>query len=105
MEGLNKYRALVSLNRQPTSRIKTTDIKIEDIRLRVPIKNTTKIKDNEFYSNKKEILFSIERNKTFDTIIKNELFIKFSDIGFSSKNKLRHYKCQLFQKILCLLYI
>ena len=52
--------------------------------------------NNDLYSTKKEILFSIERNSKFDTIIENELFIKFSDIGFSSKNKCRHYKCQLF---------
>ena len=59
------------------------------------LKYTTKLELNyNPYYFKNEILFSIERNNAFDKIIEKELFIKFSEIGFASKN--RHYKCQLF---------
>ena len=44
---------------------------------------------------KKEILFSIERNSKIDTFIEKELFKQFSDIGFYSKKKDRHYTCNL----------
>ena len=59
------------------------------------LKITTKLQLNyNPYYFKKEILFSLERDKACDTIIEKELFIKLLDIDFSSKN--RHYKCQLF---------
>jgi hypothetical protein len=61
------------------------------------LKITTKLQLNyNPYDFKKQISFSIERDKAFDIIIEKELFIKFSDIGFASKKKDRHYKCQLF---------
>jgi hypothetical protein len=61
------------------------------------LKITTKLQLNyNPYDFKKQILFSIERDNAFDNIIQKELFIKFSDIGFVSIKRDRHYKCHLF---------